>query len=115
VGVHGTFRRQHPGIRKDDGRGADRRLYLGPGPADRLAACPELGYELSPTALLEDNGVVHVPTHSGTVWAVDRKEGKLLWRYKASNCMVNGILPVGNHQLIISTLDGKLTCVTVND
>jgi outer membrane protein assembly factor BamB/predicted phosphodiesterase len=73
----------------------------------------QLGYELSPTALLEKEGVLYVPTHSGTVWALDRKEGQLLWKYKASNCMVNGILPIEDHKLIISTMDGRLTCVRV--
>jgi outer membrane protein assembly factor BamB len=71
----------------------------------------QLGYELSPTALLEDNGILYVPTHSGTVWAVARKDGRLLWKYKTSNCMVNGILPLGKGQVLISMMDGKLTCV----
>ena len=75
----------------------------------------QLGYELSPTALLENEGVVYVPTHSGTVWALDRKEGRLLWKYKASNCMVNGILPIEDHKLVISTMDGRLTCVRVKN
>lgn len=73
----------------------------------------QLGYELAPTALLEYNGIVYVPTHSGTVWAVDKKDGKLLWRYKASNCMVNNILPISRQELVISTMDGKLTCIEV--
>jgi outer membrane protein assembly factor BamB/predicted phosphodiesterase len=73
----------------------------------------QLGYELSPTALLEKNGVVLVPTHSGTVWALARKDGALLWRYKASNCMVNGILPVRDGGYVVSTMDGKLTCIQV--
>ncbi len=72
-----------------------------------------LGYELCPTPLLENGGVLYVPTHSGTVWAVDKTDGKLLWRYKSSNCMVNGILPLGDGQLLISTMDGKLTCIQV--
>ena len=70
-----------------------------------------LGYELSPTRLLEDKGVLYVPTHSGTALAIDRYSGRLLWRYKASNCMVNGILPVGEGRVVISTMDGKMTCV----
>jgi outer membrane protein assembly factor BamB len=72
-----------------------------------------LGYELDPNPLLEKDGVVYVPTHSGTVWAIDKKEGKVLWRYKASNCMVNGILPLKGGQFVISTMDGKLTCIRV--
>lgn len=72
-----------------------------------------LGYELCPTPLLEHNGVLYVPTHSGTVWAVDKTDGNVLWRYKSSNCMVNGILPLGDGQLLISTMDGKLTCLQI--
>jgi len=74
----------------------------------------QLGYELSPTRLLEKDGVIYVPTHSGMVWAVDRKEGRLLWRYKTSNCMVNGILPLDRQRVLVSTMDGKLTCLKVN-
>jgi outer membrane protein assembly factor BamB len=71
----------------------------------------QLGYELSPTRLLEENGVIYIPTHSGMVWAVSRVDGRLLWRYKTSNCMVNGILPLEKHRLLVSTMDGKLTCL----
>jgi len=73
----------------------------------------ELGYELAPTALLEKDGVLLVPTHSGTVWALSRKDGALLWRYKVSNCMVNGVLPLGDRQYVVSTMDGKLTCLQI--
>lgn len=73
----------------------------------------QLGYELAPTALLEKDGILLVPTHSGTVWALARKDGSVLWRYKASNCMVNGILPLAGGQYVISTMDGKLTCVGI--
>ena len=70
-----------------------------------------LGYELDPSALLEKDGILLVPTHSGVVWALSRKDGALLWRFKVSNCMVNGILPVGGSDYVISTMDGKLTCI----
>ncbi|HEY4337845.1 MAG TPA: PQQ-binding-like beta-propeller repeat protein [Puia sp.] len=72
----------------------------------------DLGYELAPTALLENDGIVLVPTHSGTVWALARKDGQLLWKYKASNCMVNGVLPIGGGEYVVSTMDGKLTCIS---
>jgi outer membrane protein assembly factor BamB/predicted MPP superfamily phosphohydrolase len=73
----------------------------------------QLGYELAPTALQEKDNVILVPTHSGTVWALARKDGRLLWRYKTSNCMVNGILPLGDRRYVISTMDGQLTCIGV--
>ena len=73
----------------------------------------ELGYELSPTVLLEHDGILLVPTHSGSVWALSGKDGRLLWRYKVSNCMVNGILPIGDREYVVSTMDGKLTCLHI--
>ena len=73
----------------------------------------ELGYELAPTALQEHDGIVLIPTHSGMVWALARNDGRLLWRYKVSNCMVNGIMPLADHRYVISTMDGKLTCIGV--
>jgi outer membrane protein assembly factor BamB/predicted phosphohydrolase len=73
----------------------------------------QLGYELSPTPLVESNGFIYIPTHSGTVWVVDRAEGRLIWKHKTSNCMVNGILPLGGSGLLVSTMDGKLTCLKV--
>jgi len=74
----------------------------------------QLGYELAPTALLEKNDIILIPTHSGTVWALSRKNGSLLWRYKVSNCMVNGILPLKDRRYVVSTMDGKLTCIGVD-
>ena len=71
----------------------------------------ELGYELSPTRLLEQAGVIYVPTHSGTVYAVEAATGRLLWKHKTSNCMVNGILPLDKQRVLVSTMDGKLTCL----
>ena len=71
----------------------------------------QLGYEICPSPLLESSGVLYAATQSGTVWAIDARDGKLLWRYKVSNCMVNGVLPLGGQKFLISTMDGKLTCV----
>src|SRR6185312_3321744 len=64
-----------------------------------------LGYELAPTALREYNGILLVPTNSGTVWALAANDGHLLWRYKTSNCMVNGITPLGAGRYVVSTMD----------
>jgi outer membrane protein assembly factor BamB/predicted MPP superfamily phosphohydrolase len=71
----------------------------------------QMPYELCPSAIVENNGVVYVPTHSGTVHAVDRKSGDLIWSYKVSNCLVNPILPV-NNDVYVSTMDGVVTRLT---
>jgi len=70
----------------------------------------QLPYELDPSAIVEDQGVIYVPTHSGVAYAVDRKSGNVLWKYKVSNCLMNSILPL-NNTVYVSTMDGKVNCL----
>jgi outer membrane protein assembly factor BamB/predicted phosphodiesterase len=70
-----------------------------------------LPYELAPSAIVEKNGIVYVPTHSGMACAVDRQNGKVLWRYKSSNSLMNPIMPLGKNRVIVSTMDGKIACL----
>ena len=71
----------------------------------------QLPYELAPSAIVEHNGIVYVPTHSGLACAVERQTGKVLWKYKASNCLVNTIMPFENDKVVVSTMDGKIICL----
>jgi outer membrane protein assembly factor BamB/predicted MPP superfamily phosphohydrolase len=71
----------------------------------------QLPYELCPSAIVEDKGLIFVPTHSGIVYGVDRKSGETLWKYKISNCLVNTVLPQ-NNRVYVSTTDGVVTCLS---
>ncbi|NML40874.1 PQQ-binding-like beta-propeller repeat protein [Chitinophaga sp. G-6-1-13] len=71
----------------------------------------EMSYELNPAAAVERDGVIFTPTHSGVVYAVNRKDYTLLWKHKLSNCLVNAVLPIGNRKVLVSTMDGKLACI----
>ena len=68
-----------------------------------------LGYEICPTAIVEHSGIVYVPTQSGVVVALDRKSGNVLWKHKISNCLVTNLLPVGKQELLVTTMDGKVS------
>ncbi|MFD2513564.1 PQQ-binding-like beta-propeller repeat protein [Pontibacter locisalis] len=70
-----------------------------------------LPYELSPSAIVEHEGVVYVPSHSGMVSAVDRQSGKVLWKHKSSNSLMNPVMPLQKRKVIVSTMDGKITCL----
>ncbi len=71
----------------------------------------QLPYELAPSAIIEHNGIIYVPSHAGLACAVDRKTGNVLWKYKSSNCLVNTIMPLKRNLVVISTMDGKITCL----
>ena len=69
----------------------------------------ELGYEISPTAIVENNGIVFVPTQSGLTAALDRLTGKYIWKHKTSNGLVTNLQPLNKNQLLVTTMDGKVS------
>lgn len=71
----------------------------------------QLPYELAPSAIVENKNIVYVPSHSGTAIAVDRTTGDVLWQYKVSNSLVNTITPIDDKKAVVSTMDGKITCL----
>ena len=71
----------------------------------------QLNYEIAPTRIIEDRGVIYVPSNSGLVVAVNRADGSILWKHKISNALVTNITPVAKHKIIVTTMDGKVTCL----
>ncbi|GAB3823822.1 PQQ-binding-like beta-propeller repeat protein [Pontibacter rugosus] len=71
----------------------------------------KLPYELAPSAIVEHKGIVYVPSNSGMASAIDRQSGKVLWKHKISNGLMNPIMPLGKKRVVLSTMDGKVTCL----
>ncbi|WP_299823753.1 PQQ-binding-like beta-propeller repeat protein [uncultured Pontibacter sp.] len=71
----------------------------------------KLPYELAPSAIVENENIVFVPSHSGLASAIDRRTGKVIWKYKSSNSLMNPIMPLGKNRVVLSTMDGKITCL----
>lgn len=68
-----------------------------------------LGYEIAPTAIVEDHNVVYIPSNSGVVVAVNRLDGSILWKHKVSNSLITNISILGKNKVIVNTMDGKIT------
>jgi outer membrane protein assembly factor BamB/predicted MPP superfamily phosphohydrolase len=71
----------------------------------------QLNYEIAPTAIIEFQDIVYVPSNSGIVIAVNRSDGSILWKHKISNALVTNITPVSKNKIIVTTMDGKVTCL----
>jgi len=71
----------------------------------------QLPYELAPSAIVEHNKIVYVPSHSGLASAVNRETGEVLWQHKSSNSLMNPIMPLDKRRIVLSTMDGKITCL----
>ena len=71
---------------------------------------PGLYYEIAPTAITEFKKRIYVPSNSGLVIALNR-DGSVLWKHKISNALITGIVPVAKNEVIVTTMDGKVTCL----
>lgn len=70
------------------------------------------GYELNPASINEKKYVIYALSDKGFVASIDRVTGKTLWKYRVSDCLVNALIPYGKDKVIVSTMDGKLTCLS---
>ena len=68
-----------------------------------------LNYEIAPTAIVEFQNIIYVPSNSGVVVAVNRNDGSVLWKHKISNALITNIIPVAKNKVIVTSMDGKVT------
>lgn len=67
------------------------------------------GYEIAPTPITSDGTLIFIPTDKGEIIAAQAVDGKEAWRYRLSFALINYILPLPERQLLITTMDGKVT------
>jgi len=72
------------------------------------------GYEIGPSPIVEKDAIIYVPTDDGRIFAVARKGQQLLWIHKISNALVNYIYPLGDGELLATTMDGKVIRMKFN-
>ena len=74
--------------------------------------CPaDLGYEIAPSPITENEKLIFVPTTNGTVVAIDKTTHQVVWKYKLSNALINAIQPVGENRILVTILDGRVACL----
>ena len=71
----------------------------------------QLGYEIGTSAITENDKLVFVPTCTGVVLAISKASHHVVWTYKLSNALINGITPLKSSQILESSLDGKVACL----
>ncbi|WP_421939197.1 PQQ-binding-like beta-propeller repeat protein [Pedobacter sp.] len=83
-----------------------------PGVAWRLNV--GFGYEHIPSMLIEKDGLVFFGTKNGTVYAIDPINQKTIWGHKIDNSMVNTVNVIDGKNLLLSTMDGKISWLSTN-
>ncbi|MGM9737972.1 MAG: PQQ-binding-like beta-propeller repeat protein [Candidatus Cryptobacteroides sp.] len=74
------------------------------------------GYDIAPTALVEKDGVLYIPTDKGNIVALRSSDGKFLWAHKFSSALVNPIKVLtkkGKSFILASAMDGTVSLMQI--
>ena len=77
-------------------------------PQELWATDAGIGYEHAPSMLPEHDGIVYSSTNDGETVALDGKSGRLLWKHKTGNSLMNTVLPLGKKRLLFTNTEGTL-------
>lgn len=64
------------------------------------------GYDHAASMPLEKDGTVFGSTKNGIIFAIEGKTGKLLWKHKVGNSVINTIIPIDKHSCIFTSGEG---------
>lgn len=67
------------------------------------------GYEHIPSMLIEKDGKVFFGTKNSVVYAIDPKAKQIIWAHKIDHSMINTVNVIDSKNVLVSTMDGKVT------
>ena len=67
------------------------------------------GYEHNPSMLVEKSGIVYGSTKNGLIFALEALTGKVIWKHKIGNSLVNTVLPTGKKTVLVTTASGEVS------
>lgn len=68
----------------------------------------DYGYDHNPSMMIEMDRQIVFGTKNGVLYGIDSDTGKVLWRYKVSNCLINTICPVTDDRFLVTSSDGSV-------
>lgn len=72
------------------------------------------GYEHNPSMLIEKDGIVYGSTKNGLIFALEANTGKILWKHKICNTLINTVLPLNKKRVLFTTVGGEIGMIKIN-
>ena len=66
------------------------------------------GYEHAPSMPLEKDGVVYGSTKEGLLFALEAKTGKIIWKHKIGNSLINTVVPLNGKEVLFTATSGEV-------
>ena len=80
-----------------------------PSPAEVWVTNCGYGYDIDPSMPIERDGVVYFGTKNGMIFALDAHSGAILWEHRIGVTIASTPVPLKNHRVIVSDLDGRIS------
>ena len=66
------------------------------------------GYEHAPSMPQEKDGVVYGSTKEGLLFALEAKTGKIIWKHKIGNSLINTVVPLNGREVLFTATSGEV-------
>ena len=66
------------------------------------------GYEHAPYMPQEKEGVMYGSTKEGLIFALDSKTGKIIWKHKIGNSLINTVVPLNKKEVLFTATSGEV-------
>ncbi len=66
------------------------------------------GYEHAPSMQVEKDGVMFGSTKEGLIFALEARTGRVLWKHKVGNSLINTVVPLSGREVLFTSTDGKV-------
>lgn len=73
----------------------------------------QYGYDHNPSMLMEKDGVIVFGTKNGLLHGIDAATGKVVWRHKIGNSVLNTVYQLSGDACVVSSSDGTVTYIEV--
>ncbi len=83
-------------------------------PEPLWATNAEFDYDINSAQLVEKDGVLFYGTKNGLLIALDSSSGKILWKHKVGNTIINTVTPLSSGKVLLNDLDGRTILIETN-
>lgn len=77
-------------------------------PQEVWASNVGFGYEHAPSMQAEKGGVMFGSIKEGLIFALEGKTGKVLWKHKIENSLINTVVPLSEHEVLFTATSGEV-------
>lgn len=80
----------------------------GDAPRQLWASNVGFGYEHAPSMQMEKEGIVFSSTKEGLIFALEGETGRVLWKHKVGNSLINTVIPFSGDKVLFTATSGEV-------